>query len=145
MLYKWIAVFAAGISTTLAQTIELGFSQNGDNFCPGQEVTTRLFNQLESIMIASTIQVDIALGIDDCENSSCPDPADGLGSYLYVGPWTPESYGPPYTYGYYQNFTMTIPSYLTKGPAIFMITHFYLIGVDWYLFLEFRNTTVNIA
>ncbi|KAG1899998.1 uncharacterized protein F5891DRAFT_1173349 [Suillus fuscotomentosus] len=143
MLFKWIAVFAAGISATLAQTIELGFPQNGDNFCPGQEATTRLFNRWESV--ASTVQVGIALGIDDCENGLWPDPADGLGFVLYAGPWTPESHGPPYAYGYYQNFTVTILSYLTKGPAIFTLTHFCLIGADWYLFLEFRNVTVKVV
>ncbi|KAG1896406.1 uncharacterized protein F5891DRAFT_592129 [Suillus fuscotomentosus] len=47
--------------------------------------------------------------------------------------------------GYYQNFTVTIPSYLAKGPAIFTLTHFCLIGADWYPFLEFRNATVNIV
>ncbi|KAG1811632.1 hypothetical protein EV424DRAFT_1542423 [Suillus variegatus] len=140
MLFKCIAVFAAGISATLAQTIELGFPQNGDNFYPGQEVTAQVI-QPESM--ASTVQVGIALGIANCENGSCPDPADGLGSYLYTGPWTPEAHGPPY--GYYHNFTVTIPSYLAKGPAIFTLTHFCLIGADWYPFLEFRNTTVNIV
>ncbi|KAG1794676.1 uncharacterized protein HD556DRAFT_1369227, partial [Suillus plorans] len=75
--------------------------------------------------MASVIQVGIALGIDNCENGPCPDPADGLGSVLYAGPWTPESHSD----GYYQNFTVTLPSYLTEGPAIFTLTHFCLLGV----------------
>ncbi|KAG1870951.1 hypothetical protein C8R48DRAFT_670545 [Suillus tomentosus] len=112
MLFKCIAVFAAGISATLAQTIELGFPQNGDNFYPGQEVTAQVI-QPESM--ASTVQAHR----------------------------TPEAHGPPD--GYYQNFTVTIPSYLAKGPAIFTLTHFCLIGADWYPFLEFRNATVNIV
>jgi hypothetical protein len=42
MLFKCLAVFAAAISVTLAQTIELGFPQNGDNFTPGQEVVAQV-------------------------------------------------------------------------------------------------------
>ncbi|KAG2119933.1 uncharacterized protein F5147DRAFT_767396 [Suillus discolor] len=121
MLFKWIAVFA--ISATLAETIELAFPQNGDNFCPSQEVTAQV---IQPQSMASTVQVGIALGIANCENGSCPDPADGLGSYLYAGPWTSEAMG------------------LLMGPAIFTLTHFCLIGADWYPFLEFRNATVNI-
>ncbi|KAG2087452.1 uncharacterized protein F5147DRAFT_588092, partial [Suillus discolor] len=125
---------------TLAQTIELGFPQNGDNFSPGQQVTAQV---IKPQAMAPTVQVGIALAIDHCENGSCPDPADGLGFYLYAGPWTPEAHDPSYIY--YQNFTVTIPSNLAKGPAIFTLTHLCLIGVVWYPLLEFRNATVNIV
>ncbi|KAG1802355.1 uncharacterized protein BJ212DRAFT_1470182 [Suillus subaureus] len=139
MLFKYIAVFAVGISATLAQTIELGFPQNGDNFCPGQEVVVQAI-QPESL--ASCIQVGIALAIDDCVNGSCPDPAEALGSVLYAGSWTPENHPPG---GFYQNFTVTIPSYLAEGPAIFTLTHLCLLGAAPYPFLEYRNATVNIV
>ncbi|KAG2036648.1 hypothetical protein BDR03DRAFT_959071 [Suillus americanus] len=139
MLFKSIAIFAAGMSATLAQTIELGFPQNGDSFCPGQNVTAQVI-QPESL--ASCIQVGIALAIDNCANGSCPDPAVALGSVLYAGPWTPESHPPG---GFYQNFTVTIPSYLAEGPAIFTLTHLCLLGAAPYPFLEYRNATVNIV
>ncbi|KAG1807278.1 uncharacterized protein BJ212DRAFT_1282129 [Suillus subaureus] len=112
MLFKYIAVFAVGISATLAQTIELGFPQNGDNFCPGQEVVVQAI-QPESL--ASCIQVGIALAIDDCVNGSCPDPAEALGSVLYAGSWTPENHPPG---GFYQNVTVTIPSLPCRGVLL---------------------------
>ncbi|KAG2343540.1 hypothetical protein BDR05DRAFT_975843 [Suillus weaverae] len=139
MLFKCIAIFAAGISVTLAQTIELGFPQNGDNLCPGQEVAVQVI-QPESM--ASCIQVGIALAINNCVNGSCPDPAEALGSVLYAGPWTPDNYLPG---GFYQNFTITIPSYLAEGPAIFTLTHLCLLGAAPFPFLEYRNATVNIV
>jgi hypothetical protein len=138
MLFKCLAVFAAAISVTLAQTIELGFPQNGDNFTPGQEVVAQVILPQS---IESCIQVGIALAIDNCANGSCPNPADVLGSVLYAGPWTPESHPPG---GFYQNFTVTIPSYLATGPAIFTLTHLCLLGAGPYPFLEYRNATVNI-
>ncbi|KAG1762995.1 hypothetical protein EV702DRAFT_1159800 [Suillus placidus] len=121
MLFKCIAIFAAGISATVAQTIELGFPQNGDNFCPGQEVAVQVIQP-----------VGIALAINNCVNGSCPDPAEALGSVLYAGPWTPDN---PLPGGFYQNFTVTIPSYLAEGPAIFTLTHLCLLGVRdlWFL------------
>jgi hypothetical protein len=48
MLFKCIVIFAAGISATLAQTIELGFPQNGDNFTPGQEVVAQVIQPVGS-------------------------------------------------------------------------------------------------
>ncbi|KAG2142808.1 uncharacterized protein EDB93DRAFT_1252270 [Suillus bovinus] len=140
MLFNYIAIFAAGISAALAQTIELGFPQNGDNFCPGQVVTAQVI--LPGSM-APVIQVGIALGIRSCVNGFCPDPADGLEYVLYAGPWTPEPHDSPN--GNYQNFTVTIPSYFPEGPAIFTLTHFYLIGLVYAPMVEYRNATVNIV
>lgn len=76
--------------------------------------------------MSSCIQVGIALAIDNCQNGICPAPADALGSVLYAGPWTPESHPPS---GSYENFTVTLPSYLAEGPAIFTLTHLCLLGV----------------
>ncbi|KAG2110795.1 hypothetical protein DEU56DRAFT_704858, partial [Suillus clintonianus] len=120
-----------------AQTIELGFPQNGAQFSPGQTVAVQV---IRPTSMASCIQVGIALAINNCANG-CPHPADALGSVLYAGPWTPQN---PLPGGYYQNFTVTIPSYLAVGPAIFTLTHLCLLGAAPYPFLEYRNATVNI-
>ncbi|KAG1848888.1 hypothetical protein F4604DRAFT_1589862 [Suillus subluteus] len=142
MLFKYTAVFAAGISVALAQTIELGFPQNGDNFCPGQEVIAEV---ILPGSLASCIQVGIALAIDNCVDGLCPVPAEKLGSVLYAGPWTPDTPLDHPPGGNYQNFTVTIPSYLAKGPAIFTLTHLCLLGAAPYPLLEYRNATVNIV
>ncbi|KAG1743640.1 uncharacterized protein EDB91DRAFT_1125208 [Suillus paluster] len=137
--FESIAIIAAGISATFAQTIELGTPKNGENFFPGQEVTAQVI-QPESM--ASCIQVGIALAINNCANDICPAPADALGSVLYAGSWTPENHQ---VGGSYQNFTVTLPSYLAEGPAIFTLTHLCLLGAAPYPFLEYRNATVNIV
>ncbi|KAG2130180.1 uncharacterized protein EDB93DRAFT_85654 [Suillus bovinus] len=106
MLFKCIAIFTAGSYTTLAQTIELGFPQNGDTVT---STPVRLFNRLVlgffflSFMCHSEgccttrnpwHQVGIALAIDSCVNGLCPDPADGSESVLYANTWTPEPTSP---------------------------------------------------
>ncbi|KAG2068974.1 hypothetical protein BDR04DRAFT_1102412 [Suillus decipiens] len=141
MLFKYIAVFAAGIAATLAQTIELGYPQNGDNLYPGQELVAQV---IQPTSMASVIQVGIALGIKPCVNGLCPDPADGLGYVLYAGPWTPNTLTIGID-GRYQNFTVTIPSDLAEGPAIFTLMHSCVIGANWVPMLEYRNATVNIV
>ncbi|KAG0695987.1 hypothetical protein DFH29DRAFT_1004968 [Suillus ampliporus] len=137
--FKFISILAAGISATFAQTIELGFPQNGDSFSPGQKVTAQV---IQPVSMASCIQVGIALAINNCVNGACPAPADALGSVLYAGPWTPKSHP---SGGFYQNFTVTLSTYLAKGPAIFTLTHLCLLGAAPYPFLEYRNATVNIV
>ncbi|KAG2361611.1 hypothetical protein BDR07DRAFT_1334230 [Suillus spraguei] len=141
MLFKSIAVFAAGISATLAQTIELGYPHNGDKLHPGQKLAAQV---IQPVSMAECIQVGIALGIKSCVNGSCPNPADGLGSVLYAGPWKPDTHTPGID-GSYQNFTVTIPSDLAKGRAIFTLTHLCLLGADSLPLLEYRNATVKIV
>ena len=110
--------------------------------------------------IIGCIEVGIALAIDSCNNGVCPQPQDQLGSVLYAGPFTPTGHG---SGGFYQNFTLQVPDYMTPGPAIFTLTHLCLIGVCSFLLafrraetqlgssqagpaplLEYRNTSVTI-
>ncbi|KAG2364155.1 hypothetical protein BDR07DRAFT_1402083 [Suillus spraguei] len=69
MIFKPIAVFAAGIAATLAQTIELGYPQNGANLYSGQELDAQV---ILPVSIEGCIQVGIALGIKSCVDGSCP-------------------------------------------------------------------------
>ncbi|KAJ8591241.1 hypothetical protein M405DRAFT_851409 [Rhizopogon salebrosus TDB-379] len=141
LFFKCIAILTAAVSATFAQTIQLGFPQNGNTFSPGQKVTAQV---ILPGSIASCIQVGIALAINSCQNGVCPAPAEALGSVLYAGPWTPTKALNHPPGGFYQNFTVTIPSYL-GGPAIFTLTHLCLLGAAPYPLLEYRNATVNIA
>ncbi|KAG2065656.1 hypothetical protein BDR04DRAFT_1082966 [Suillus decipiens] len=143
MIFKRIAVFAAGIATTLAQTIELGYPQSGDNSYSGQGLDAQV---ILPVSIEGCIQVGIALGIKSCVDGSCFDPADGSGSVLYAGPWTHDTNTPGIDSSY-QNFTVTILSDLAQGLAIFTLTHLCLIGANEFPLLEYqyRNATVNIV
>ncbi|KAH7911454.1 hypothetical protein BJ138DRAFT_1150657 [Hygrophoropsis aurantiaca] len=86
-------------------------------------------------------EVGIALATTSCSGGSCPQPSARLGSVLYAGPFNPTAHA---TGGFYQNFTVTIPDYMTKGPAIFTLTHLCLLGAGPYPFLEYRNASITI-
>jgi hypothetical protein len=42
LFFKCIAILTAAVSATFAQTIQLGFPQNGNTFSPGQKVTAQV-------------------------------------------------------------------------------------------------------
>ncbi|KAH7923630.1 hypothetical protein BV22DRAFT_1015043 [Leucogyrophana mollusca] len=137
--FSVFTVLAASAAAAFGQTIELGFPQNGANFHPNQEVTVQV---VQPHSMASCIQVGIALAINPCQNGACVEPATALGDVLYAGPWTPTNQG---SGQFFQNFTVTLPSYLEKGEALFTLTHLCLLGGAPFPFLEFRNATVNIV
>ncbi|KIM52069.1 hypothetical protein SCLCIDRAFT_1224081, partial [Scleroderma citrinum Foug A] len=119
----FIAAIASAVAPVLGQTIELGSPQNGDVLQTGQNFTVQVI-QPESM--ASVFQVGISLSIANCNNGVCPQPTQQLGDVLYAGPWTPTAHSPG---GFYQNFTFPITSDFVKGPAVFTLSHFCLIGV----------------
>lgn len=134
----FIAAIASAVAPVLGQTIELGSPQNGDVLQTGQNFTVQVI-QPESM--ASVFQVGISLSIANCNNGVCPQPTQQLGDVLYAGPWTPTAHSPG---GFYQNFTFPITSDFVKGPAVFTLSHFCLIGAGPVPETEFRNASVTI-
>jgi hypothetical protein len=77
-------------------------------------------------------EVAIVIGLQSCVSNLCADfaPSDYLGSLLYSGPFNPQyapgqAEKPPH-----QNFTVTVPSYISKGAARVSVAHWSLIGVS---------------
>jgi hypothetical protein len=77
-------------------------------------------------------EVAIVIGLQSCVSNLCADfaPSDYLGSLLYSGPFNPQyaagqAQKPPH-----QNFTVTVPSYISKGAARVSVAHWSLIGVS---------------
>ncbi|KAF8834567.1 hypothetical protein BDN67DRAFT_563103 [Paxillus ammoniavirescens] len=134
------AILAFTVASSFGQTIELGYPTNGAVLKRGKNFTAEV---ILPISMASCIQVGIALAVDSCSNGVCPQPQSQLGDVLYAGPWNPVTAKPGY--GYYQDFTVQIPAYMTKGPAIFTLTHLCLLGAGPVPFLEYRNASVKIA
>ncbi|KAG6331301.1 hypothetical protein ID866_7787 [Astraeus odoratus] len=134
----FVLVLATAIASALGQTIELGSPQNGDVLNVGQNFTAQVILPQS---LASVIQIGIALAIDNCNNGACPEPTDKLGNVLYAGPWTPTAHSQG---GFYQNFTLQVPEYISTGPAIFTLTHCGLLGAGPVPFMEFRNASLTI-
>jgi len=138
-VFAAVSVLIGAVASVLGQTIELGTPTDGTVLCPGEYFTSQI---IQPISMASCIQVGIALAIAPCPNDVCPQPTDQLGNVLYAGPWNPTANNPG---GFYQNFTLQVPDYMTPGPAIFTLTHLCLLGAAPYPFLEFRSATVTIG
>jgi hypothetical protein len=73
------------------------------------------------------------LGLQSCVSDVCTSsaPTDYLGTLLlHTGAFKPEypvhgpAWQPPH-----QNYTVTVPTYLTKGAARLSVTHYSLVGV----------------
>lgn len=134
-LFTFVTVLAMAISCAIGQTIELGYPTNnavlkrGTSFaaqvilpvCP-EDTIQRFFLHYGVLQgsLEYTYQIGIALSVNSCNNGACPQPTDGLGAVLYNGAWTPTAHPQG---GFYQNFTVQIPTYLSAGPAVFMLTH----------------------
>ncbi|KAF8119433.1 hypothetical protein EV363DRAFT_1384175 [Boletus edulis] len=139
-LFPIVSVLVGAAVSVLGQTIELGAPTNGAVLHQGKNFTAQV---IQPASLASCIQVGIALAIDSCNNGVCPQPADQLGNVLYAGPWNPTAHSPA-SGGFYQNFTLQVPTFMNTGPAIFTLTHLCLLGAAPFPFLEFRNATVRI-
>jgi hypothetical protein len=76
-------------------------------------------------------EVGLVIGMQSCSGGVCNKmPAtDYLGALLVnTGSYNPqyhEYYKPPY-----ENYTITVPTYLEKGPARISVTHYALVGVS---------------
>ncbi|KAH7887312.1 hypothetical protein F5I97DRAFT_816617 [Phlebopus sp. FC_14] len=119
-----VAVLVLAVVQCFAQTIELGYPTDGSVLKRGRNITAEV---ILPISMASCIQVGIALAVNHCSNGVCPQPSAQLGEVLYAGPWNPVT--PKPGDGFYEDFTVQIPKYTPKGPAIFTLTHLCLLGV----------------
>ncbi|KAH7903482.1 hypothetical protein BJ138DRAFT_1131350 [Hygrophoropsis aurantiaca] len=132
-LFSVFTVLAASVAAALGQTIELEYPTDGSVFEAGETLTAQV-SRPNSII--GCTEVGIALATSSCNDEGCPDPAQRLGNVLYAGPFKP-------TNGY-QNFTVTIPSSMNSGPAIFSLTHLCLLGGAPTPLLEFRNASISV-
>lgn len=78
-------------------------------------------------------QVAIILGVANCPDDSCADfevSEDGVRNILFQGPFNPESdpsnpEKPPF-----QDFTVTIPDFLSEGPSVLSLVQLLTVGVS---------------
>lgn len=134
-----LLVFIVLAFTATSQTIDIGYPTNGDVLHAGGQLTAKI-DRPDSII--GCTEVGIALAIISCVNGQCPSPSERLGSVLYAGPFDPQAHGGG---GFYQNFTVTVPSSLSSGQALFTLTHLCLLGAGPFPLLEYRNATVTIT
>jgi hypothetical protein len=84
--------------------------------------------------LTGSTEVSLVFGMQSCVSGLCEHtaPTDYLGTLLlHTGSYNPQyaahapGWQPPH-----QNYTMTVPTYLTKGAARLSVTHYSLVGVS---------------
>ena len=84
--------------------------------------------------IQGPIDVALIIGLQSCPSSPCVP--GNFGSILYNGPFDPQFHAG--TQHPYQNFSLTVPSFESKGTAVLSAVHVGLLGVRVSLLKEDR-------
>ncbi|KLO10762.1 hypothetical protein SCHPADRAFT_892082 [Schizopora paradoxa] len=135
-----ILAIAGGV---LAQGVQITFPFEGLDLIAGTPVNVQV-TQLETT--SSLQNMGIAVAFQHCPQDPCSSVSEAVGPVFFVGPHNPQFSEPPSPIGGpYQNVTVTIPSNIQKGLAIFSVPHAALVGADAFFFTEIANVTVNIV
>jgi len=142
-----VAIGIAGLS--LAQRIAIGAPADGTSVAAGSNFTVEVDRPNS---LTGSQEIAVVIGLSSCANrpgGNCAslNASDVLGSILHSGPYTPQyqsvsgqGFKPPY-----QNFSVQVPSTMTKGLASLTVTHLSLVGAGPFPFLETQNITLNVV
>ncbi|KAK7051452.1 hypothetical protein VNI00_004426 [Paramarasmius palmivorus] len=141
---KFPFVFAALITTALAQRASIGDPVDGASVTAGQELLIRVDTQ------PSTSNIDpvgIALGIQSCSSSAsgCFAPNSVLGTILYQGPYNPQYSTEAFSLPPHQNFTVAIPADFPKGQAQIGLAGLTIVGASGSPLFGTDNITVTVV
>lgn len=141
-LFPVVTLLACAAVSVLGQTVGIGYPTNGAVLHRGKQFTAKVIAYVSTRGPShdtfvdsrrgtqqspiSRYEVGIALTLANCPNDVCPQPNQGLGSVLYTGAFEPTAHCSD---GFYEEFVVKVPDYISAGPAVFTLTHLCLIGV----------------
>ncbi|KAK2459501.1 hypothetical protein APHAL10511_008485 [Amanita phalloides] len=135
-------LFSALATTALATNIVIGYPPANKKIHAGQNLTVQV---IQPGGIQGPIVVGLAVGIYTCGQEPCPPPSRSLGSPLYYGPYYPVQHRTkPFVFPY-ENFTVVVPSYVTKGRAQLNVALAGLFGADDIPSWEMVNQTLIVV
>ncbi|KAF7377898.1 hypothetical protein MSAN_00213500 [Mycena sanguinolenta] len=144
--FSSLALSTIFIAGAFAQSVDIGAPADGTTVSAGSNITVEID---KPPTLTGSTEVAIIIGFLSCSGfaSGCPPPSEILGTILYNGPYDPEfhSTGGGVNDRPYQNFTVTIPSSVSPGPAQLGVAHVALVGAGQYPFLETLNITLNVV
>jgi hypothetical protein len=143
-----VLAVAALAGAALAQNTQIGAPEHGAQLKAGSNLTVevqrpvRLFflgpcciadglPPVPQNSLTGSHEVAVVIGLQSCVSNLCAEyaPGDYLGSLLYSGSFNPQ-YAPGQTQKPpHQNYTVTVPSYISKGAARVSVAHWSLVGV----------------
>ncbi|KAK2459499.1 hypothetical protein APHAL10511_008483 [Amanita phalloides] len=135
-------LFPALATIVLAESIVIGYPPANKKIHPGQKLTVQV---VQPDSIEGPIVIGLAIGFSSCENGPCPPPSQSVGTAVYEGPYHPAlHHTTPYTFPY-ENFTVVVPSYLTKGKAQLNVVLAGLFGAGDFPSWEAVNQTLIVV
>ncbi|KAJ6461078.1 hypothetical protein C8R45DRAFT_879278 [Mycena sanguinolenta] len=141
-----LALSALCAATALAQSVQIGAPAAGTTVSAGSNITVEI-DRPDSL--TASAEVAIVIGFLPCGGfaSGCPPPSETLGTVLYNGPYDPEFSAPVGGVNKppHQNFTVTIPSSASPGPAQLGVVHVALVGLSETPLFETLNITLNVV
>ncbi|KAF9445455.1 hypothetical protein P691DRAFT_675614 [Macrolepiota fuliginosa MF-IS2] len=135
-----IAALLACATAALAQRVAISAPLDQAHLTAGQSTVVEIDRP---DFLSSAQEVAVVIGVQSCV-TRCPAPSDTMGQVLYSGSYNPQRDPANRTKQPFQNFTVTVPSNLPKGPAQIGVAHFSLIGAGLMPFLETTNVSVII-
>lgn len=148
---KSAAVLLALASSAFAQSAIIGYPLQDSLATTGTNITVMIEQPVcLLILLVRTIQthntlctqnslsssepVSLVIGLFPCgSESTCPGPANALGSILYQGPFNPQYATPPGSLPPHQNFSVKIPETFAAGYAQLGAAYLSLLGVRFVL------------
>ncbi|KAF7304346.1 hypothetical protein HMN09_00836500 [Mycena chlorophos] len=127
----------------LAQNTAIGYPPANTTVSPGSNITVEVDRPNS---LTGSQEVAAVLGVVSCAGRPvCPDPTDVMGSILYSGPFNPQYQTNAQGLPPHQNFTVTIPATIAKGPAQLNLAHFSLVGAGFWPYLETHNISLFVV
>lgn len=140
---KSAAVLLALASSAFAQSAIIGYPLQDSLATTGTNITV-MIEQPNSL--SSSEPVSLVIGLFPCgSESTCPGPANALGSILYQGPFNPQYATPPGSLPPHQNFSVKIPETFAAGYAQLGAAYLSLLGASLSPTLQTFNTTLQIT
>ncbi|KAF8343367.1 hypothetical protein F5887DRAFT_1075924 [Amanita rubescens] len=136
ILFSTLAAFA------VAQGIVIRYPPANKYIHPVQNLTVQVV-QPDSII--GPIIVGLAIGLEPCSAGCQPANVSSGEINLYVGPYKPVLHKQDPRGGFYQNFTVFIPSGIPKGKAHLNVALAGLIGASNSLIWETTSKTLNVV
>ncbi|KAJ8090148.1 hypothetical protein PM082_018733 [Marasmius tenuissimus] len=135
----FLALFATSVT---AQQAFIGSPVDGFQVSPGQSFTVRVDRPNFQ---SSAKEVAIVLGFKNCGSNGCLSPDNGIGTELYSGSFNPQYDSPSGSTPPHQNYNVTIPEWVSKGPAMLSLVHYSLIGAGLMPWMESKSISVTVV
>ncbi|KAI9057493.1 hypothetical protein FKP32DRAFT_1598225 [Trametes sanguinea] len=143
---KAIFALAALVASAVAQKVIIASPPPLWTLHPGQSFVVDVDH---TPSLTPSQDVAVAIGIQSCSGNgqavTCPPniSSGNIGTPLFRGIYNPQLLGNGHT-DLVQNYTVTVPSGISSGPALLSVAHFGLI-MGTIPFLEVVNQTVIIG